>query len=87
MTNFYDADDFAESHLEVSIQLDVLEKIYWVLLENCPEDEDTYDWAIEKAVDYFLKNDYSGKSEKASVLEFAEAYEPFSRSESEFTFL
>jgi len=58
------------------------ELIYWVSLENLPEDSDEYDWAVDAAV----KHHNAQGADMVSVDE-AEACEPFSRYESEFTLI
>jgi hypothetical protein len=58
------------------------EFIYWVALAGKPKDEDEYDLSIELAIAFHNNKDLS----PASIVN-AEAMEPFSRNESEFTFV
>lgn len=77
---FYDASDVRDVYMEVSINDD--DAIYWVDISNLDDSIDVYDYVIEKAVNYHnTKNDDDVSGENAF------AGEPFSRYESEFTFV
>ena len=70
-------------YMEVIItQEDDSEFVYWVDLSSIPEDEDEYDWSIQRAVDYHNTLELEQVSE-----DNATASEPFSRNETEFTFV
>lgn len=80
---YWDSDEVEGKFIEVIlISKDGDEMIYWVSLTKLSEDEDEYDWAIEVALKYHNLNSSFQVSE-----EDAEAMEPFSRYESEFTFI
>ena len=83
MSKFYDSSDVEGRYMEVIITSeDGDEFVYWVNIESMPEGEDEYDWPIEKAL---AKHNASGLP-KATEND-AEASEPFSREEDEFTFV
>ena len=80
---FWDSDEVDGKYMEVLISgEDGEEYVYWVSLDKLPDDEDEYDWAIGVAVDFHNKKGLP----KADV-DDSEAMEPFSRNESEFTFI
>lgn len=80
---FWEADDIEGQYMEVLItHEDGLEYIYWVNLASLPSDEDEYDWSVEVAVAHHNSLGLEEVNE-----ENAEATEPFSRSESEFSFI
>ena len=80
---FWDSDEADGQYMEVIITSDSGdEHIYWVNMKNMPAEEDEYDWSIAKAL-VFHNNQH-----KCSLsAEDAEALEPFSRNEDEFTFV
>ena len=76
---FYDANDVKDIYMEVSINDDA---IYWVDITDIDSSIDPYEYAIEKAVKYHnVKYDEDVSDENTF------ASEPFSRYESEFTFV
>lgn len=80
---FYDAESVEGKYMEVLItQDDGEEYVYWVSLASMPEDEDEYDWPISLAVKH-----HNGLGLETVSEDNAEASEPFSRNESEFTFI
>jgi hypothetical protein len=79
----WDAEEVEGKYMEVIVtQSDDSEHIYWVNLESLPEDEDEYDWSIQAAVEHHNTLGLEQVSEDE-----ASASEPFSRDESEFTFV
>lgn len=77
---FYEANDVKDVYIEVSINDG--DAIYWVDISEIDSSIDAYDYAIEKAVKYHnvkYDDDVSDENTFAS--------EPFSRYESEFTFV
>ena len=88
MSDFFEAEDYEESHMEVMLTSeDGTEYIYWVQLENCPEDESEEDWAIEQARNWHNSNGLPIIPEDTEDEWYSEACEPFSRSASEFKFI
>ena len=80
---FWDSEEVENDYMEVIVSSDSGdEHIYWVSIKNKPEDEDEYDWSIDKAVEFHNREQKSSLS-----ADDAEALEPFSRNESEFTFI
>lgn len=77
---FYDANDVKDIYMEVSIHDD--DAIYWVDITDIDSSIDPYDYAIEKAVKY-----HNVKYDEVVSDENAFASEPFSRYESEFTYV
>ena len=76
---FYDANDVKDIYMEVSINDDA---IYWVDITDIDSSIDPYEYAIEKALKYHnVKYDEDVSDENTF------ASEPFSRYESEFTFV
>ena len=75
---FYDANDVKDIYMEVSINDDA---IYWVDITDIDSSIDPYEYAIEKAVKYHNVK-YDDVSDENTF-----ASEPFSRYESEFTFV
>lgn len=80
---FWDAEEVEGSYIEVMFAGEDSEFVYWVDLGNKPEDEDEHDWSISIALKYHNSQIETPKFETDD----AEAYEPFSRNESEFTFI
>jgi hypothetical protein len=79
----WDANEVEGKYMEVIVtQGDDSEHIYWVDLEPLPEGEDEYDWSIQVAVEHHNTLGLEQVSEDE-----ASASEPFSRNESEFTFV
>ena len=80
---FWDSEEVENDYMEVIVTSDSgVEHIYWVNIKNKPEEEDEYDWPIHKALEFH------NREQKSSIsAEDAEASEPFSRNESEFTFI
>lgn len=79
---FWDSEEVEGKYLEVIIDNGDDEIVYWVSLANLPHGEDEYDWAVQKAHDSYNKLGLI-----AVDLDDIEACEPFSRNESEFTFI
>ena len=80
---FWDSEEVENDYMEVIVSSDSGdEHIYWVSIKNKPEDEDEYDWSIDKAVEF-----HNRKQKSSLSADDAEASEPFSRNESEFTFI
>ena len=79
---FWDSEDVEGKYLEVIVDNGDSEFIYWVSLADLPEIEDEYDWAIQKAYETYNKLGL-----EIVDLNDIEACEPFSRNESEFTFI
>lgn len=80
---FWDSDESEGKYMEVLVNDEEGgEFIYWVDLAAKSEDEDEYDWAIELAVAF-----HNNKELPPASIDDAEAMEPFSRNESEFTFV
>lgn len=84
---FYEADE-VENVMEVILTCeDDNEYVYWVKLEAKPEDEDEYDWAIERARAHHLKLKLPECLFDTEDETFSVALEPFSREDSEFTWV
>lgn len=80
---FWDADEVEGKYMEVLLNADDGEEyVYWVSLEKKPDDEDEYDWALDVAIEFHNEKDLPSANPEDS-----EAMEPFSRQESEFTFI
>lgn len=80
---YWESDEVEGKYMEVIVNgADEEEYIYWVALSNKPIEDDEYDWAIEVAVDFHNK-----KGLPQAEIDESEAMEPFSRDESEFTFI
>jgi len=85
---FIDADEVAGGVMEVILNcVDGEEYVYWVALENKPEDEDEYDWSISQARSFHVKQALPECPEDNEDESFSEALEPFSRDESEFSWV
>jgi len=88
---FYEADDVEGKYIEVMLQdAERDEYLYWIDLEKLPEDEDEIDWAIELAKKYHASKGLPEIPEDPEDFDeepFSSAYEPFSRYESEFSFI
>ena len=79
----WDAESVEGKYMEVLItQEDGEEHVYWVNLSSMPEDEDEYDWPISVAIKH-----HNGLGLETVSEDKVEASEPFSRNESEFTFV
>jgi|TARA_B110000259_G_scaffold182733_1_gene226803 hypothetical protein len=80
---FWDREEVEGRYMEVILSdEDGEEFIYWVDLKKNQEDEDEYDWSIDVAVAFHNKQNKVSLKEDHAV-----ALEPFSRNESEFTFV
>lgn len=80
---YWEAESVEGKYMEVLItQEDGEEHVYWVNLSSMPEDEDEYDWPISVAIKH-----HNGLGRETVSEDNAEASEPFSRNESEFTFV
>ena len=77
---FYDSNDVKDIYMEVSINDD--DAIYWVDISEIDSSVDAHDYAIEKAVKY-----HNAKYDENVSNDNTFAGEPFSRYESEFTFV
>ena len=77
---FYEANDVKNVYIEVSINDGNV--IYWVDISEICSSVDAYEYAIEKAVEY-----HNVKYDEVVSDENAFASEPFSRYESEFTYV
>lgn len=84
---FYEADEI-ENVMEVILTcVDDEEYVYWVKLQDKPEGEDEYDWAIERARSYHKKLKLPECPFDTEDENFSVAMEPFSREEDEFTWV
>ena len=80
---FWDSEEVDGHYMEVVVTADSGDEyIYWVSQKNRPEEDDEYDWSIDRAL--ALHNKEYGCT---LTSEDAEALEPFSRYQSEFTFV
>jgi hypothetical protein len=80
---FWDADEVEGKYMEVLITNEGGEEhIYWVNLAPMPDDEDEHDWSIAAAIAHHNSLGIDAVSEDNAV-----AMEPFSRNESEFSFI
>lgn len=80
---FWDSDEINGQYMEVILtDEDGDEHIYWVNLENKQDDEDEYDWPINVSIAF-----HNNKCGVNLTEDDAEAMEPFSRNETEFTFI
>jgi hypothetical protein len=80
---FWDSEDAEGKYIEVLVNTTNGEEyIYWVAINKIPEGADEYDWATEAAVTFHNNNGLS-----MAEVDDAEAMEPFSREEAEFTFI
>lgn len=78
---FYDADEYIEKYIEVIISDDEGEEhIYWVSLESVEADDE--DAIFKKALSAHINRGFPEVD-----ISYAEFLEPFSRDESEFTFV
>ena len=79
----WEPEEINGKYMEVIItQEDGEECVYWVNLEKLNDDEDEYDWSIAKAVQHH-NSLVLGVFSEDDVF----AMEPFTRNESEFTFI
>jgi len=84
---FYEADEI-ENVMEVILTcVDDEEYVYWVKLDEKPEGEDEYDWAIERARAYHLKLKLPECPADTEEESYSVALEPFSREHDEFTWV
>jgi len=88
---YYEADEVEGKYIEVTLSsADQEEYVYWVDLEKLPEGEDEIDWSIEAAKKFHLSKGFPEIPDDPEDFDeepFAVANEPFSREESEFTFI
>ena len=88
---FYEADEVEGKYIEVMLHsADREEYVYWVDLEKLPPGEDEIDWPVEAAKKFHLSKGFPEIPDDPEDFDeepFASAYEPFSRDESEFTFI
>ena len=72
--------------IEVSVRdVNSDEYIYWVDLKKMPDETDEIDWSIERALEYHAKHVGTDPAEEGEDDLPVTAYEPFDRSEDEYT--
>ena len=72
--------------IEVSVRdVNSDEYIYWVDLKKMPDETDEIDWSIERALEYHAKHVGTEPAEEGEDDLPVTAYEPFDRSEGEYT--
>ena len=80
---FHEADEVEGKYMEVIITHDDGdEHVYWVNLASMPDGGDEWDWSIDVAVKH-----HNGLGLEKVSEDNADSGDPFSRYESEFTFL